>query len=81
MEEMEDATKASPKLRIHFLANLHETKGIMCALKVKSNVGFMHPLSQFSFEIGPGSKNLRRYKNCSKTYRKNDVSWTRNDML
>ncbi len=67
IDEIEDVAKARPELRTHFLANLHEAKGKMIALQVKSDCGLMHLLSQPSIEIGPGSKNLRRLKSCLET--------------
>ena len=40
----------------------HETKGKIFALKAESNYGLMHPLSQPSFEIGHGHKNMWIFK-------------------
>ena len=65
LDEIENVAKTNPDLRTHFLANLHEAKGEMLALKVKSNFGLMHPLSQPSFKIGHGPRTLWKFKSCT----------------
>ena len=67
LDEIKDVAKASPKLRTHFLANLYEAKGKIFALHVKSNFGLVHPLSQPSFKICHGPRNLWRFKSCIET--------------
>ncbi|KAG0609338.1 hypothetical protein M758_8G176900 [Ceratodon purpureus] len=49
-------------LREQFLAILIEAKEKMVALKVKSEAGLLHPLSQPSFKVNARPKNLRRFR-------------------
>jgi hypothetical protein len=67
MAELDTLALENPKLRDNFLAMLNENKGRMASLKVKSDAGLLHPLSQPSFKVAAGPKNLRRFKACSET--------------
>ena len=67
LHEIEAMAVENMDLRHHVLAALHESKGRIASLKVKADAGLMHPLSQPSFQVGPGPKNLRRFKACSET--------------
>ena len=67
MHEIDAMAVENVDLRHHVLAALHESKGRIASLKVKADVGLMHPLSQPSFQVGPGPKNLCRFKACSET--------------
>ncbi|KAG0600519.1 hypothetical protein M758_11G040500 [Ceratodon purpureus] len=58
------------KLRSHYRAMIREVKGKMATLKVKSDKGLLHPLSQPSFKVTDGPSNLRRFKACSETGKK-----------
>lgn len=70
LHEIEALAVDNVDLRHHVLAALHESKGRISTLKVKKDAGLMHPLSQPSFQVGPGPKNLRRFKACSEIGRK-----------
>lgn len=65
LHEIEAMAIENVDLRHHVLATLHESKGKIASLKVKVDAGLIHPLSQPSIEVGPGPKNLRRFKACS----------------
>ena len=66
-EEMQALILNNVGLRKNFLAIMNEAKGKMANLKVKSDAGLLHPLSQPSFKVNGGPKNLRRFKACSET--------------
>ena len=57
----------NPSLRAHILSNIIVAKGKVLDFKAKSASGLLHPASQPSFEIRPGSRNLRRFKSRSET--------------
>ena len=67
LHEIEAMAVENMDLRHHVLAALHESKGRIASLKVKADAELMHPLSQPSFQVGPGPTNLRRFKACSET--------------
>ena len=77
MRECEGIALGNTKLRTHFVALAQEFKGKLSALKVKSDKGLLHPLSQPSFKVGDGPKNLRRrFKAFSETGRKKNSNRT-----
>ena len=67
LHEIEAMAVENMDLHHHVLAALHENMERIASLKVTADVGLMHPLSQPSFQVGPGPKNLRRFKACSET--------------
>ena len=65
--EMESMMVGNVPLQDNFLAIINEAKGKMSTLQVKAEKGLLHPLSQPTFKVNAGPKNLRRFKACSET--------------
>ena len=65
--EIEAVAVDNERLRDNFLAIFNEAKGKIMSFKVKADKGLLHPLSQPSFKVNDGPKNLRRFKACSET--------------
>ncbi|KAG0573812.1 hypothetical protein KC19_VG211300 [Ceratodon purpureus] len=70
LAEMGTTARENLNSRSQFLAMIRELKGKMATLRVKSEKGLLHPLSQPSFKVTTRSSNLRRFKACSETGRK-----------